>query len=262
MKYTLMHKTLAVASIEIVEEVSAITRIHDIMEPWHYPVGVEPGLGGAALGKLNDWWKGRAIPASRSGLWEALENMNISSPGELLLKCYGLSLSDQYWVKPDHKPLQWEDINFFQNDFSADVGNILFGLPAGKDGINLSSPDNTSDGWLRKKWVIAAGKRVLVKGGSQPDFQEPYNEALASSIMERLGIPHAPYRVMYDENIKDAQGRRLPLSACEDFITPDTELVSAWNIYRTEKHPEGNLPVGRRRIPNHLSLYEFFIPLG
>lgn len=43
--------------------------------------------------------------------------------------------------------LKWKNINFFENDFSDDVGNILFGQPAGQD-IDLMSPCNTSDGRL------------------------------------------------------------------------------------------------------------------
>jgi hypothetical protein len=158
---------------------------------------------------------------------------------ELLLKCYALSLSDQYWVKPAHKDLRWEDINFFQNEFSEDIGKILFGDVGDADGISLSSPDNTSDGWLKKKWVIADGKRVLLKGGSSPGYQEPYNEVLASRIMDRLQIPHVPYKVIKQD------GRAL--SACEDFITTDTDLVAAWRIYEC----------GKRQ--NHESNYQYFL---
>ena len=63
--------------------------------------------------------------------------------------------------------------------------------------MNLFSPDNTTDGNLKKKWKISAGKRVLIKGGSNPFRQEVYNEVIASLIAEKLGIDHAilrPYR--------------------------------------------------------------------
>lgn len=39
----------------------------------------------------------------------------------------GLSLSDQYWICPADKEITWSEVNFFENDFSPDVGNILFG---------------------------------------------------------------------------------------------------------------------------------------
>ena len=101
---------------------------------------------------------------------------------------YGLSLSDQYWIRPDHSKIQWKDINFFENLFSEDVGSALFGGPFSG---NFMSPDNTSDGWLRKKWVIQNQKRVLLKSGSGESQQEPLNEVLANMICDRLKHCHS-----------------------------------------------------------------------
>jgi hypothetical protein len=101
------------------------------------------------------------------------------------------------------------------------------------------SPDNTSDGWLKKKWVIADGKRCLIKGGSPPYHQEPLNEAIAAAIAKRLGIPHVPYWIIWEDG--------QPYSVCEDFITKETDLVSAWRISQTKKHP------------GHLSNYQHFM---
>jgi len=150
---------------------------------------------------LNQWWMGRAIPASRDGLREALRLMDVSSTGLLLLKCFGLSLSDQYWMNSHDKPLDWERINFFENEFSEDVGNALFGrIPKGSnpDSLNLISPDSTTNGWLKKKWVIDGKRRLLIKEGSSPAFQEPLNEALASIILRRLGVAHASYELAWE----------------------------------------------------------------
>ena len=57
---------------------------------------------------LNNWWQERAIPASRSRLREVLDNMDIGSSVELLEKCFGLSLSDQYWIKEQGSQIQQE----------------------------------------------------------------------------------------------------------------------------------------------------------
>lgn len=117
--------------------------------------------------------------------------------------------------------LKWSEINFFENNFSDDMGNILFGkVSSGEmilnDEISLMSPDNTSDGWLKKKWKIINGKRCLIKGGSGAIQQEPYNEVIASKIMERLDIPHVKYSLIMEEE--------YPYSICEDFITPRQNL--------------------------------------
>ena len=66
---------------------------------------------------LNSWFKNRGIPAWRQNIEKLLEKLNVTSPIELLNKAYGLSLSDQYFIKEEGQNLKWEDINFFMNDF-------------------------------------------------------------------------------------------------------------------------------------------------
>ncbi len=92
-----------------------------------------------------------------------------------------MSLSDQYWANPDSSGLSWHDVNFFENDFSDDVGKALFGNLDVQDisSLSLLSPDNTSDGWLKKKWIIDNGDRVLLKGGSG-ESQQKYASGLES----------------------------------------------------------------------------------
>jgi hypothetical protein len=239
MKYMLLHKDKPVLSMELDEGTGTIISLYEVYLPDHVPVGAASNDGGVDRVELNNWWTGRAIPASRSGLREALETLKMSSPQLLLTKCYGLSLSDQYWVRPESKDLEWRDVNFFDNAFSEDVGNILFGQIPASDAFSLMSPDNTSDGWLRKKWKIVDGKRCLVKGGSGATRQEPYNEILASEIMRRLDVPHTSYTLtLIDE---------YPYSVCEDFITAETELVSAWHIFQTQKRS------------NNVSAYQHFL---
>lgn len=227
MKYLLMHKANPVLLMELDEGTGTIAAVSDILAPERVPVGIGVKDNRIDRAQLNGWWTGRSIPASRSGLREALEAMRVSSPQILLAKCYGLSLSDQYWAKPEGTDLAWENVNFFDNAFSEDVGNILFGQIPEDDAFSLMSPDNTSDGWLRKKWKIIEGKRCLVKGGSGATRQEPYNEVIASEIMRRLGVSYVPYTLtVIDE---------YPYSVCKDFITSKTELVSARHITQTQK---------------------------
>ena len=57
--------------------------------------------------------------------------------------------------------------------------------------------------------------------------------------MERLDIPHVPYTVTWNKG--------APYSVCEDFVTENTELVSAWRILKTQKKD------------NSTSMYQHFI---
>lgn len=227
MNCTFMHKRIPVAEIEIDDATGFIQKIGKIYAPEHLPIGITVRKGVADRTAFNDWWTDRSIPASRSGIREALETLKVSSTKMLLTRCYGLSLSDQYWIRPEDSGLRWEEINFFENDFSDDIGDILFGENKKKDILNFGSPDSTSDGNLKKRWKIIEGKRCLIKGGSNPFRQQPFNEVIASEIMRRLDIPHVPYTVIWNKN--------APYSVCEDFVNKDTELVPAWRILKFKK---------------------------
>lgn len=222
-----MHKNIPVVDMEILSDTGRIVSLRNLQAPAHLPVGVMTP-GGMSRQAMDDWWTGRSIPASRSGLGAALQSIGVASPALLIEKCCGLSLSDQYWIRPKGSGLLWESVNFFQNEFSKDMGEILFGRePAAPDRVSLMSPDNTSDGWLRKKWVIAGGKRYLMKGGSFPYHQEPFNEVVASALMRRLGVCHVDYTLAFDGD--------SPYSLCENFVTPETELIPAWRVLQTQK---------------------------
>lgn len=223
---------MPVVEVELDDDTATILKVKKTFELEFLPVGIDAKTGIPNKKELNEWWFGRSIPASRSGIRNALEKLNIRHSEQLLLKCYGLSLSDQYWMKPADSDLQWKTINFFENDFSDDVGNILFGQPASQD-IDLMSPCNTSDGWLKKKWKIIDTKRCLIKAGSNPFMQEPINEVFGTRLHQRLGCKnYVPYYVLWEEGI--------PYSVCEDFIDTDTELVNAVSINRSMKKRSQN----------------------
>jgi hypothetical protein len=223
-----MHKNVPVIALDIINEIGVIVNLKELYNPEHLPIGTTE-KGKANIYLMDKWWKGRSIPASRDGIEDALLILGKYSRHALISKCYGLSLSDQYWISPDGMGLKWENVNFFQNEFSKDVGEILFGDNPASKNVSLISPDNTSDGVLRKKWIIVDGKRVLMKGASKlyESKQEPFNEGIASALMRRLDISHTEYMLIF------SKGR--PYSLCENFVTPFTELVPAWRIYDLEK---------------------------
>lgn len=226
MNYVLMHQTVPVAGLDLDPQTGIIRKISELYAPEHLPVGTPVRKGAADRASLNEWWTSRAIPPIRDGIAEALERMGLSTAGALLAKGYGLSLSDAYWVCPEGSGLSWEEINFFEHPFSEDVGNVLLGRAAYREGFDFSSLDNTTDGQLPKRWTIRDGKRCLMKGGSLPYFQQPYNEVIATAVMKRLGIRHIPYSLSWEDG--------KPYSICEDIATPDMEMVSAWYVLQTQ----------------------------
>lgn len=225
MFYILMNKQTPLCKLQI--DTSDNFIIEDILEVYNtaaFPIGVDIVAGKPQKKSLAKWWVGRAVPGSRVGgsSFEARYNVKLAS---LPFRNYGLSLSDQYWIKPCNKDVKWENINFFTNEFSLDVGNALFDSSYKSAQLDFMSPDNTSDGMLPKRWVRddRTGKTVLLKAGSGPFEQEPFNEHIASKIFECLNvIPYVDYKIVRD-------GDKY-LSSCENFITTDTELVTASSI--------------------------------
>lgn len=128
------------------------------------------------------------------------------------------------------------DVNFFTNDFSSDLGTLFFSKnQSSRQNINPFSPDASSNGWLKKKWVIINDKRYLAKAGSGTLHQEPYNEVAISKILDLLKIKHTQYKIIMENN--------RPLCLCENFINPNTEFVPANLIYNVlpQKNNESNL---------------------
>ena len=222
-----MHKNIAVMDLELDEVTGSIRKNGKVYSEEHIPVGVPVRKGTADRAALNDWWSDRCIPASRSGVKQALLLLDVSNTKMLISRCFGLSLSDQYWVKPEGSELDFHDINFFENPFSEDIGDVLMGKAKKLENFDFSSPDNTSDGCLKKRWKIINDRRCLIKGGSNPFMQQPFNEVAACIIMEKLEIPHVNYTLLWDDGV--------PYSVCEDFITPNTELISAYRVMQTKK---------------------------
>lgn len=228
MRYSLMHKNIVVADIEIDEAICMITQVNSVYAKEHMPFGVvrnEYGRETIDRYALNQWWANRCIPSRRMGLSDAAYILR-SSPQQLVTESWGLSLSDHCWLRPCDNELSntalYENVNFFDNDFSEDVGDILLGLKDSVDDINYWSPDNTTNGNLKKRWRIIGGKRCLFKSDSYPFQQQPYGSSL---------IHVTEYRIRSIPSLSIILEAMTSLNGlCEDFVTKDTELISAWCV--------------------------------
>ena len=225
MKYTMYHKNLPLITFNV-DEQGYVDKIFSIQNEKHiHPFLLQNGKLPSKdnyyqlWDNLTRWMEVRGIPASRKNLCSALQSLEVKSSNELAKKSFYLSLTDHYWVAPSELNLQWEKINFFNNTFSEDVGLALFGRLEKEGKINLHSPDNNTQGWLIKKWIIDSNDRFLIKGGSGPEQLEPFNEVLASEILFRLDIKHIDYK-LYFEN-------RQHYSICKNFVNENTEMITA-----------------------------------
>ena len=230
MDYVLMNKNKPLCRLSIDMENYVIDDILEVFNQKAFPVGVN-FIGGKPQKKsLAKWWAGRAIPGSRIGA-ASFERRYAVKLAALPFKNYSLSLTDQYWLNPQvAESKKWEDINFFHNEFSGALGQAFFDESyVSQDRDFYMSPDSTSDGMLPKKWVRdkVNGRLYLYKAGSGPFEQEPFNELIATKIFELLDTAHyVKYNVVHD-------GGRY-FSACENFVTDSTELVTAASMRMTQ----------------------------
>ena len=227
-KFTLMNKNKKIFDFEYDDEEHLIIKFErNYKENEDYaPFGLIQD-DNINKNEFNKWWKNRQIPASRNGLKDVLNRSGIYNKDNFDLldtKAYCLSLSDQYWVKRIDENIMWEDINFFDNEFSEDIGKILFDGGKTPLNLNLNTPDMTSNGNYEKRWKIIDGDRYLVKAGGKMINQEPFNELIATKLYERIlnDDEYVKYNVVYDND--------RAVSICKNFITKETELVPAWKI--------------------------------
>ena len=154
-----------------------------------------------------------------------LHRLNVETTIELLDKAFGLSLSDQYWIKPCDLSIKYDDINFFDNDFDYSEfmeASLSLNSKTVKSEKSLKTPNNTTDGMLKKAWIIENNTRYLLKGGYKNEILQPFNEVLASEICKRLGFEHVEYTLDIYKN--------MVVSKCPCFINKDTELITAYQI--------------------------------
>ena len=247
MKCYLMNKNTIVLTINFNSSFNMIDEILEINNINYAPLSIYNAYNSKSeniLKVTNNWFKGRGIPSWRKDLEKLLERLNVSSSEELLNKAYGLSLSDQYWLKAIDDNISWSNINFFDNDFEyeAYLEASLDSSFSHKhlDPSILKSPNNTTDGMLQKGWIIEDGKRKLVKGTYSFSREEPFNEWLASNICKRLGFDYCDYQIEFNDLAK-------LISKCDCFINENQEIVSAYDIFRTKVKPNG------------INDYEFYI---
>lgn len=238
--YSLMHRDDPVCAITIDAVSGSILRVSKPVHPELLPLG-----GCIDSATLKKWWQRRAVPIGQGKIQRILEQLGITTPQEYLVRNLGLSLTDHYWIKPLDMELGWAEINLFTNDFRDPVGDMQFGqdvdeimeLPA-----NAFSPSSSVQGELRKKWIIADGKRRLVKGNHGGNSQESLNEIVATLLHKKQEKqPFVSYSTM---RINNAQ----PIyCVCESFTSDDLELIPAIDI------------VNSRKKNNAVSVYEHFI---
>ena len=229
-RYLLMNKNTPVLEFDYDLEVHAVMKILEVHDARYAPPSTvdqkrkcdEESLECLVEGKSNSGIKksdptGFGLSGSRQYSCISREN-------------FGLSLSDRYWINDTAAPQQWKDINFFDNNFTDDLGILTLGQQSSGH-PNLMSPNSTLGGDLNKKWKIVNGERILLKTGSALFRQEVQNEVAATVLHQQLleKEDYVPY-FLHQEG-------RSTYSACKNMLGENEELITAYDVLCNKKKP-------------------------
>ena len=138
---------------------------------------------------LDEFLKLRAIDGSRTNARLLKKALGIKENDDSLisLSSYGASISDNFWFKPKHSKLKYENI-VFQTDAFAEISlkgeTLLF------PGKRKSTPELTTTGSFEKGWKRIDGEWWLYKQGSQ---KEIFSELFCYRFASLLSLPSAIY---------------------------------------------------------------------
>lgn len=236
--YMLKHENKDIAFFEVTGNSVGRIKINDSNKYW-LPVGV------LTVGQLKKWIQNRGVPVTRQRLSLDLRTLGVSSPFELMLENYGLSLTDHYWICPRSSHYTWESINLYTNNFKS-----AYSLDLRDDERNIAGktnfvPSASLKGDLKKKWIIDQnGVRRLVKGNYNNTCRQSICEVLATEIHKKQSrCTYTPYSLIKISSDK----QEIIGCECPNFTSINTEFIPAIDI------------VDNLKKPNELSYYEFFI---
>lgn len=236
MIYYLMHKDIKVAAFVLNGDDVIDTKINkDAVE--HLPIGHNIGM--------SRWLHERGIPVTRNGI-KARDKQ--STTFNYMLKNLGLSLTDCYWLKPEHgkSNYTWSRINLFDNPFRDTISlDVDYNGNASIAGKTNFVPSASLKGDLEKKWLIDKnGNRILVKGNYGSSCIQSISEVFASEIYKRqeIKVPYTEYKF-----IDISCGGSIVHGCCSRAFTSDKlELVHAHEI------------VSSMHKPNDINYFQFY----
>lgn len=252
MVYTFFNKNNKLFDFLYDDNKNAITEIIEVYNKRFFPVSLKDydNLDNLLV-RFSDWL---GIRYSKNSKWFKKQTWEygIINIQNTFIKSYGLSLSDQYWIKPKFAEEIWEDVNFFHNDFKYQpfISNNLERKYDYSDVDILYTPTITTGGEVDKAWTIDNNDRVLYKSSNTFLGLEPINEFISSKICEIIDISY----VNYDIKILSNLDKKIMVSSCKTFINENTELITAAKLM--------NKDIIEKRIINFDSYLNILNELG
>ena len=138
---------------------------------------------------LEPFLKCRVIDGGRTNSRLLKKALNITEKEDAMVSLcsYAASISDNYWFKPKHSKLKYEDV-CFNNDLFFDIA--LKGIVTIYPNKIAITPELTTTGGYEKGWKSIDGHWWLYKVGTE---NEIFSELFYSHLFELLNLPTAHY---------------------------------------------------------------------
>jgi len=236
--YILMNQKKQVLKFEFDKDLNIITKISDIYDLEYAPFSIKNEREDRRIKEFNNWFNDRAIPANRDNAKQLLELLGVSNVKELINQDYALSVTDQYWFKPEKEETTWEEINYFDKSYDSLIfAEATFGKEAGsslkqsKSENSYKTPNNTTNGQLRKVWIKNNEENYLYKAAGSIHNLEPINEVIASKICKIIEVPFVEYTL----DIIHSKRQDTLVSICKCAIDKNEEIIPAHSVLMEEK---------------------------
>ena len=229
-EFVLKHKEIPIM-IFLMDEINyKLLGIKEILDEERLPFGIKDrgNMTQYAI-QFNNWLACRGLSGSRKDLGNIKIKFDAKSAKELMVKSYGLNLTDHYWLHKTDENILWKDKNYFDNTFDKVIPGKEIN-PEIDESVNQQSPNFCVDGSIEKRWIIKNDHRVLLKGSMYRRMQEPFNEVIASRIMHEYGINHVDYKCF---RTKD---KNIPYCECNCMIDKNIEYINALYVFNSEEY--------------------------
>jgi hypothetical protein len=233
-EYVLKHKNVPVLTFFMDDETYKFQGLGEIHSYERLPYGIEEKKNrDQNVIQLNAWIQGRGLPESRKDKNSIKELFKVDELQTLTIQARGLNLTDHYWLHKTDENVTWEDVNHCDNEFDTvrPGTNVIPGID---ESVNRNSPNLCVDGSIEKRWITRDGERYLIKGSRYRRMQEPFNEMVASMVLDLFKINHVSYELKRtNENI--------PYSECKCMANRDIEYMNAWWVMNNENREKKDL---------------------
>ena len=143
--------------------------------------------------RMEEFLNLRVIDMSRTNarILKRILNIHVDDDYQIALYSYALSVSDNYWFKPKHSKLTYNEVNFkddsyFDTALKGDASPALF--------INQLTPEITTTGSFEKGWRYINKEWWLYKSGSKNQI---FAELFSYLFAKLIGLNTALYE--YDD---------------------------------------------------------------